>query len=43
MHFKKLRTLDHVVDALIKARIKEIKASCIINPHTIQGRNLLKL
>lgn len=39
---QKLETLNKVVDAGTRARIKEIKASCIINPHTIQGRNLFE-
>lgn len=39
---QKLYTLNNVVESDTKARIKEIKASCIINPHTIQGRNLFE-
>ena len=39
---QKLDALNNVVAPEIKARIKEIKASCIINPHTIPGRNLFE-
>lgn len=39
---QRLVALNGIIDDKVKARVKEIQASCIINPHTIQGRDLFK-